>query len=219
MKKINVLIADDHPAFREGLCRFLEDEEDIEVVAQAKGGEEMISLAERLRPDVAIVDVAMPGLSGIEAAKRIKEACTTTAILMLSAYDYESYVLASLKAGAAGYLLKDTPLFELASAIRMVHRGKAVFNLKATGNILNLLTAGSHQRTSGSGQLYDREIQVLKLLAKGMSNRDIAGELIISERTVQTHLVNIFKKLGVGSRTEAALHALKKGWLTLDDLP
>lgn len=219
MEKIKVLIADDHPAFREGLCRFLEDEDDIEVVAHATDGEETISLAQELRPDVAVVDVAMPGLSGIEAANQIKEACAATAILMLSAYDYESYVLASLRAGAAGYLLKDTPLFELASAIRMVHRGEAVFNLRATGNILNRLTAGSSQGWSACGELHDREIQVLKLLAKGMSNRDIAGELIISERTVQTHLVNIFKKLGVGSRTEAAMHALKKGWLTLDDLP
>jgi len=219
MEKIKVLIADDHPAYREGLCRFLESQEDLEVVAQATDGEESVSLAWKLRPDVAIIDIAMPGLSGIEAAKHIKEACPTTAILMLSAYDYESYVLTSLRAGAIGYLLKDVSLFELVDAVRMVHGGNAVFNLKATGDIFNRITADSILERSHHGRLHDRELQVLRLLAKGMSNKDIAIELTISERTIQTHLANIFEKLGVGSRTEAALHALKKGWLSLDDLP
>ena len=219
MEKIKVLIADDHPAYREGLCRFLESQEDLEVVAQATDGKETVSLARKSRPDVAIIDIAMPGLSGIEAAEHIKEACPTTAILMLSAYDYESYILASLRAGAAGYLLKDVSLFELVDAVRMVHRGDTVLNLKATGNIFDRITADSIQERGRHGGLHDRELQVLRLLARGMSNKDIAIELTISERTVQTHLANIFKKLGAGSRTEAALHALKKGWLSLDDLP
>ncbi len=122
MDKIKVLVADDHPTFREGLCHFIEAEEDLEVVARSADGPNTVSLAKELNPDVAIIDVSMPGLNGIEAARQVKEACPKTAIIMVSAYDYESYVLASLQAGAVGYLLKDTPVRELVSAIRMVHR-------------------------------------------------------------------------------------------------
>ena len=219
MEIIRVLVADDHPAFREGLCRLLEDEEDLEVVARPADGEETVLLAKELKPDVAIIDVAMPRLNGIEAAKQVKEACPSTAVLIISTYDYESYVLASLRAGAAGYLLKNAPLRELVSAIRMVHIGGAVFDLKAASNILHRLAANDGQERRSLEELHSRELEVLKLAARGVTNRNIASKLVISERTVQTHLVNIFRKLGVGSRTEAVLRALRKGWLTLDDLP
>ena len=219
MEKIRILIADDHPAFREGLCRLLEGEEDLECVCKPSDGEEAVSLAKELLPDVAIIDVAMPKLNGIEAAKQIKAACPNTAILMVSAFGYESYILASLRAGAAGYLLKTTPLRELTNAIRSVHTGEAVFDLKAASKILRRLTAEKGKEKEGLEELHRRELEVLKLAAKGISNKEIASKLTISERTVQTHLVNIFRKLGVSSRTEAVLHALKKGWLTLDDLP
>lgn len=219
MAKIRVLVADDHPAFREGVCRLLEDEGDIEVVAKPSDGEEAFELAIKLRPNVAIIDIAMPKLNGIEAAKRIKAACPTTAIIMISAYDYEAYMLGSLRAGAAGYLLKSVPLRELVSAIRSVHAGEAVFDFKTVGRALHRLVAEKGEERRGLGELKPRELDVLKLVAKGMSNKEIGVELFITERTVQTHLVNIFKKLDVGSRTEAALHALKHGWFTLDDLP
>ena len=219
MEKIKVLIADDHPVFREGLCRFLEDEEDIEVVDQATDGKEIVDLTRKLKPDVAIIDVAMPRLNGIEAAKQVKEACATTAIIMLSAYDYEAYILASLRAGAAGYLLKDTPLSELVNAVRMVHKGEAVFSFKATSYLFRRITADNGCGHGSGGELHDREQQILKLVAKGMNNKDIGKQLFISERTVQTHLVNIFKKFGVGTRTAAVFHALKKGWITIEDVP
>jgi DNA-binding NarL/FixJ family response regulator len=219
MEKIRVLIADDHPAFREGLCRLLEDEKDLECVAKPSDGEEAVRLAKELQPDVAIIDVAMPKLNGIEAAKQIKAACPTIAILMVSAFSYESYMLASLRVGAAGYLLKSAPLRELINAIHSVHAGEGVFDLKVASKILRRLATERGEERKGLEELQRRELEVLKLAAKGMSNKEIAGKLVISERTVQTHLVNIFRKLEVGSRTEAVLHALKEGWLTMDDLP
>lgn len=215
--KIRVLLADDHPAFREGLCRLLKDEEDIEIVAVASNGNEAISLAEQLRPDVAAVDVTMPGLSGIEAAKHIKKACPTTAILVISAYDYEYYVLASLRAGAVGYILKDAPVRDLVSAIRMVHAGEAVFGLKTGGNILRRLGGEGNDKEKMCAELRARELEVLKLVAQGMSNKEIASALVVSERTVQSHLINIFRKLGVRSRTGAALRAFRMGWLMPDN--
>jgi len=218
MNKIRALVADDHPIFQEGLSRLLVEQDDIEVVARPTNGDETIRLAKELMPDVAIIDVAMPKPNGIEAAKQIKEACPNTAILMVSAFGYESYMLASLRAGAAGYLLKNTAPRELISAVREVYAGEAVFDLKAVSRILDHLPSEGEERR-GLAELRQRELEVLKLAAKGMSNKGIATGLGVSERTVQTHMLNIFRKLGVGSRTEAVLRALRAGWLTLDDLP
>ena len=219
MKKIRVLVADDHPTFREGLCHFLEGEKDLEVVARPTDGEESVRLAKKLLPDVAIIDVAMPKLNGIEAARQIKAASPTTAILMVSAYAYESYLLASVRVGAAGYLLKNAPVSELISAVRSVRNGEAVFDSKAIGKVLGRLATEPGAESKGLAGLHDREVQILKIAAKGLSNKHIAEKLGISERTVQTHMFHIFRKLEVGSRTEAVLRALREGWLTLDDLP
>jgi len=218
MDKIRLMIADDHPTFREGLSRLLEDEEDLECIAKPTDGVEAVRLAKELRPDVAIIDVSMPNLNGIEAVKQIKAACPDTVVLMVSAFDYESYVLASLQAGASGYMSKSTPLRELVSAIRLVHRGESVLDIKATDKIVRHLTAGDSSGKMFSEGLHTRELEIIKLAARGMSNKGIADELFISERTVQTHLVNIFRKTGTSSRTQAVLYVLKKGWITLDDL-
>jgi two-component system, NarL family, response regulator LiaR len=217
MEKIRVVVADNHPAFREGLCRLLADEKELEVVGQAGDGEEIITLSKNLQPDVAIVDVAMPKLSGIEATKRIKETSPNTAVLIVSAFNYQSYILASLRAGAAGYLTKDTPIRELVNAIRLAYAGDGIIDRSAANNIIRHLIAGKNAK-KGNLDLYPREIEVLKLTAKGMRNKEIAKELNISERTVQAHLSNIFSKLEVGSRTEAVLQALKEGWLDICDL-
>ena len=219
VEKIHILVADDHPAFREGLCRLLEDEDDLEIVAKADNGGQAVRLALQLKPEVVVIDVDMPELNGIEAAKQIKANCPTIAILIVSAFSYQSYILAALRAGAAGYLLKSAPLRELISAIRLVHAGEGIFDLKAVGKILSRLTAETRDDVRVFEPLNRRELDVLKLAAKGMSNKVIAEELFISPRTVQTHLVNIFGKLQVGSRTEAVLRALKEGWFTFDDLP
>jgi two-component system, NarL family, response regulator LiaR len=217
MEKIRVVIADNHPAFREGLCRLLSDEKELEVVGQAGDGEEIVNLSKDLKPDVAIVDVAMPKLSGIEATKRIKETSPNTAVLIVSAFNYQTYILASLRAGAAGYLTKDTPIRELVTAVRLAYAGDGIIDRSAANNIIRHLIADKDGKKD-SLDLYPREIEVLKLTAKGMRNKEIAKELNISERTVQAHLSNIFNKLEVDSRTEAVLQALKEGWLDICDL-
>lgn len=213
-----MLIADDHPTFRDGLSRLLEDEEDFKCIAKSSDGIETVRLARELQPNVAIIDVAMPNLNGIEATKQIKACCPAIAVLIVSAFDYESYILASLQAGASGYMSKNTPLSELISAIRLVHKGDSILDIRATDRIVHHLTTRDTGNKPASNHLHPRELEILKLAAKGMSNKLIAEELIISERTVQTHLVNIFRKLGVGSRTQAVLHSLKKGWLNIDNL-
>lgn len=217
--KIRVIIADDHPAFREGLSRLIEEEGDIEVVARLADGEEAVSLARELLPDVAIVDVAMPKLNGIETTRQIKACCPKTNVLIVSAHDFGSYILASLRCGASGYILKTASLGEIVGAIRLVHAGDGVFDLKAGSRVLYRLASAKGDDRKVAGFLHPRELEVLKLTARGLGNKEIARQLVISERTVHSHLINIFRKLEVGSRTEAVLHALKEGWLSLDDLP
>lgn len=219
MEKIKVLIADDHPPFREGLSRLIEEEADMEVIAKAADGEEAVDLSKKLSPDVAIIDVAMPKVNGIEAAKQIKATCPNTNILMVSAYDYESYLLAALQAGASGYLLKSSPLAELISGVRSTYNRQGVFDLKSISKVLRHVIHEKGEDISRDDWLQPRELEVLKLAAKGMSNKDIGRELVISDRTVQTHLAKVFRKLGVSSRTEAILYALKEGYLYLDELP
>lgn len=217
MKKIKVLVADDHILMRDGLCQLLEKEKDIECIAQASNGKEAITLAKEMLPDVVIMDVAMPEVDGIEAAKKIKADCPGIAVLMLSAHKYRYYILACLKAGVDGYLLKDTPRQELAFAIRMVHAGKSVFDLEATNKIIHDLAISEGGKSAIHG-LSSRELEILRLAARGMGNKEIGCELDISSHTVGSHLVNIFRKLGVTSRTEATLYALKEGWFTVGDL-
>lgn len=220
MEKIRVLLADDHPAFREGLSRLLSEQDDLVIVGEAADGEEAVKLANELKPDVAVLDVAMPKLSGIEATKQIKAACPDTAILIVSAYENEPYVINAIEAGAAGYLLKSARVRELGAAIRAVYNGEMVFDSSAARRVFNRVVPSKSPANSGesSRQLNQRELDVLKLAAKGMSNKEIAQELTVSVRTVQTHLVNIFTKLNVNSRTEAVLDALREGLFTLDDL-
>jgi NarL family two-component system response regulator LiaR len=221
MQKINVLFADDHPAFREGLRRLLQEEKDIDVVGQAEDGEEAVNLATQLRPDVAIIDVSMPKLNGIEATRQIKKVCPQTAILILSAYDNDPYVFSAIEVGAAGYLLKNARIREVVAAIRALHDGETVLDVSLASKVFKRLapTTGKANTKEVSRKLRQRELEVLRLAARGMSNKEIAEALVISVRTVQTHLVNIFHKLEVGSRTEAVLSALRKGWITIEDLP
>jgi DNA-binding NarL/FixJ family response regulator len=221
MDKIRVILADDHPAFREGLERLLREEEDIEVIGQAGDGEEAISIARETQPDVAIIDVAMPKLDGIGVTKEIKEASPQTTVLILSAYNNEPYVLSAIEAGAEGYLLKSVRVREVAAAIRALHNGETVLDSSAARKIFRRLeyTTGKAGAMEASQKLHPREIDVLKLVAKGMSNKEIAQELVISVRTVQTHITNILSKLDVNSRTEAVVSALREGWITLNDLP
>jgi NarL family two-component system response regulator LiaR len=220
LAKIKVLIADDHAVVREGTRRILEQEPDMEVVGEAGDGEEAVNLATSLKPDVAIIDIAMPKLDGIEATKRIKVAWPSINILILSAYDDDQFIFSLLEAGAAGYLLKSIRSRELIDAIRAVYSGESVLHPSIARKVLNrfVSASGKQEGQEPSGVLSDREMEVLKLAAKGLSNQDIAEKLYLSIRTVQGHLGHIFNKLQVGSRTEAVVRALKEGWVTLDDV-
>jgi two-component system, NarL family, response regulator LiaR len=216
--KIRVLVADDHAAVRDGFCHLIDEERDLQVVGRASNGEQSVTMAKELQPDVAVIDVSMPGLNGIDAAKQIRMNCPKTAILMVSAYDNESFIVASFQSGATGYLLKSDPFSEVIDAIRMVHRGKIVYDSQFAGQTLHMLEKKNRQRNDNPEQLSDRELEILRLVAKGIGNKEISEQLVISEHTVETHLVNIFRRLAVGSRTKAVLKALKKGWLTLDEI-
>lgn len=221
MGKIRILIADDHAVVREGTRQILEQEPDLEVVGEAGDGEEAVRLATDLEPDVAIVDIAMPNLDGIEATRQIKALRPATSILILTAYDDEQFIFSLLEAGAAGYLLKSVRGRELVDAVRAVNGGESVLHPLIARKVLNRFVpaAGKPAQEEQAEELSSREMEVLTLAAKGLSNQDIATELCLSIRTVQGHLGHIFNKLQVGSRTEAVVHALKKGWVTLEDVP
>jgi len=218
MKKITILLVEDHVVVRESIRQFLEREEKLEVVGEAGDGEEAVQMASQLKPDVIIMDISMPKLNGIEATKRIKALQPSVAILILTAYDYEQYIFPLLEAGAAGYLLKDVSSRELISAIETVYRGDAVLHPAVARKVMRRLTKVEPTGERASDLLSERELTILKMAAKGMSNSDIAEKLHLSARTVESHLGSIFNKLGVGSRTEAVIKAMKKGWFTLDEL-
>jgi DNA-binding NarL/FixJ family response regulator len=216
-KNIRVLIADDHPPFTTGVMRLLADQPDLIAVGSASDGEEAVRLALELKPDVVVMDVSMPKLNGIEATRQIKAQLPDTSVLVLSAYGYHPYVLAALEAGAGGYLLKNVPLRELLNAIRAVRLGEAVLDQAVAEKLLHSLAKPIGSQYAGA-HLSAKEIEVLKLGAQGLNNKQIAAKLFLSERTIQSYFTNIFGKLGVGSRLEAVLKALKEGWLTLEDV-
>jgi two-component system, NarL family, response regulator LiaR len=213
---ISIIVADNHPSFREGLCRLLTDDTDLKIVGQAGDGEEAVQLSRDFKPDVAILDISMPRLNGIEATRLIKKHDPKTAVLIVSAFSYQTYVLSSLRAGAAGYLTKDTPIRELLAAVHLAHAGDSVLDRSLANSMIRHML--SKDGKTGQTELYPREIEVLKLVSKGMRNKEIGKELSISERTVQAHLSNIFGKLGVDSRTGAIIQALKQGLLDICDL-
>ena len=220
MDKIRVVIADDHAVVREGTRELLEREDDLEVAGEAGDGEEAVSVVKKLKPDVVIMDIAMPRLNGIEATKKIKTIYPSIAVLILTAYENDQYIFALLDAGAAGYLLKNVHGQELIAAIRAVYSGESVLSPAVARKVLNRFVPLSREaKERQSSILTDREMEVVELAAKGLINNDIAKELCLSARTVQAHLGNILNKLMVGSRTEAVLYCLKRGWLNLEDLP
>jgi NarL family two-component system response regulator LiaR len=221
MDKIKVLIADDHAVVREGTRQILEQEPDIQVLAEAADGDEAVRLASSTQPDVVIMDVSMPKVDGISATKQIKTQHPKIAVLVLSAYDDDQFVFSLLEAGAAGYLLKSVRGQELVEAIRAVHAGESVLHPAVARKVLNhfVPATGKSSRQRPAEVLSERELDVLRLASQGLSNQDIADKLVLSLRTVQAHFSHIFNKLQVSSRTEAVVRALKEGWVTLDDVP
>lgn len=216
-KLIRVMLVDDHALVREGTRRLLETESDVEVVAEAASGEEAIEAAQRLHPGIAIMDIAMPGMGGIEATRAIKGSCPETAVLVLSAYDDEPYLIALLEAGAAGFLLKNVHGQELINAIRAVSRGESVLQPSLAEKVMRRLSARAVTVEHSTDLLSEREFEVLRLAARGLPNKEIARRLGLSIRTVHSHLANIFMKMHVGSRTEAVLLALRQGIISLQD--
>ena len=223
MGTIRILLAEDHVVVRQGTRQLLEHEPDFEIVGEAGDGEEAVRLAAQLKPDVVIMDVAMPKLSGIEATKQIKAQLPSVIVLVLTGYDYDEYVFSMLEAGAAGYLLKNVSGDELIHAIRAVYSGEPMIHPTILKKLISRFktppTPAGPALADSLQPLSERETEVLKVAAKGMSNKDIASTLFISERTVQAHMRSIFNKLGVGGRSEAILYGLKRGWFNIEDLP
>lgn len=213
---MTVLIADDHPLVREALHQSLEGEEDMKVVAEASDGEEAVKLVSELKPNVVVMDIVMPRLNGIEATRKIKEIAPDTAILILTAYDDDEYVLGLLDAGAAGYLLKSARGRDLVGAIRAIRSGESVLHPKIIAKLLKRATTAPVGEHKASDLLSARESEILKLLTSGMSNKEIAERLFLSQRTVKAHLTNIFNKLNVASRSEAIVKGLQWGLVTLE---
>jgi NarL family two-component system response regulator LiaR len=219
MERIRVVVADDHLILREGMRGLLEEQPDIELVGEAANGLEAVSVVRATKPDVVLMDVVMPRLTGIEATRQIKQLNPGTAVLILSGYDDDRYVLGLLDAGAAGYLLKSASGREVVQAIRAVHAGESVLHPAVIRRLLTRTGRSSaHVAPSDDAEpLTERELEVLQLVARGHGNKEIASELSLSLPTVKSHLVNIFNKLGVASRTEAVLYGLRRGWLALQD--
>jgi NarL family two-component system response regulator LiaR len=215
---IRVLVADDHAVVRKGIAAVLSTEPGIQVVGEAADGREAVAAARGLAPDVVLMDVVMPNMNGIEALRQILADQPSARILVLTSFATDDQVLPAIKAGALGYLLKDSGPEELVRAIRQVHRGESSLHPKIARQLLEHIAQPAEQATPhAAGTLTSRELDVLRLVARGLSNHDIATELVVSEATVRVHVSSILSKLQLESRTQAALYALREGLASLAD--
>ncbi len=208
---IRVILADDHAVVRKGIREFLTESDDIEVVAEASDGDEAIALIEQHRPGVAVLDVQMPKRSGIDVCRHLRAQQWPVGVLILTAFDDDPYVMAALQAGANGYVLKTADADDIIQAVRDVHEGKSALDPTVARKLMAQLSGRSTDRPIES--LTPREMDVLRLAARGYTNKAIGAQLSISDRTVQGHLANIFDKLHVSTRTEAVMRAVSLGWI------
>lgn len=211
MEKIRVIIADDHSMVRQGLKQIVELEEDLEVIAQASNGDEAVAMAQKYTPDVILMDINMPGMNGIQATNRLKEIGCESRIIVLTIHTDREYLIKTVQNGASGYVLKDADADVLIKAIRSVHAGQTYIQPNMTTELIKEFNRVTSEdvRTKEDSLLTIREIEVLELIAEGMLNKEIAAKLYISEKTVKNHVSNIFKKLNVSDRTQAAIYAFK----------
>jgi DNA-binding NarL/FixJ family response regulator len=217
MSQIRVLLADDHVLVRQGIRQFIEEESDMEVIAEADDGDQALRLVQEHQPDVAVLDIHMPKVTGIEATRRIRERHPQVRVLILTAYDDDPYVFALLQAGADGYVLKTASAEELVHAVRTVYGGQSALSPEIASKVVRQMASGKPARAAEQVEtLTERELDVLRLAAQGKTNRAIGSELGISHRTVQGHLASIYGKLAVNSRTEAVTEALRRGWIVIE---
>lgn len=216
-RPIRVVLADDHPAVRAGIRLYLERDPGIAVVAEASDGEQALNLIETHRPDVAVLDMQMPVLSGLDVTRRLQEAQSPVRVLIVTAYDEDPLVFAALRAGAKGYLLKTASPDALAQAVRRVHSGRSALDPAVAERVVDQIGRDGGGDAASAERPSERELEVLRLAARGLTNREIGARLAISERTVHSHLINVFGKLGASTRTDAVLKAIHRGWLALQD--
>jgi NarL family two-component system response regulator LiaR len=208
---IRVLIADDHAVVRQGLRTFLELQGDIDVVGEAGNGEEAVAVAAQHAPDVILLDLVMPELDGIGALRRLREAAPAARVIVLTSFGEDERLFAALRAGAVGYLLKDVEPPELVRAIRTAHAGQSPLSPAVAARVVEELASGGSGRAAPADELTPRELEVLCLIARGRSNKRIALELGVAEKTVKTHVSHVLAKLGLSDRTQAALYAVREG--------
>jgi NarL family two-component system response regulator LiaR len=216
MDSISVLLIDDHRVVRQGLHDFLELQDDIEVVGEASSGEEGTQLARELLPDVVLMDLVMPGMDGVETTRRVKQASPSSRVIVLTSFADDDKVFPAIKAGAISYLLKDISPEDLAHAIRAAQRNEAVLHPEVAAKLMQEFSTPRGAEAPVE-QLTEREMDVLRLIARGKSNKEIADTLIISEKTVKTHVSNILSKLHLADRTQAAIYALRQRLVPMDD--